>query len=72
MTACIYISAAVCLIANNMFHPHHSNVETDENLAHSSFCFLGDMIQQAPYELLKKTQEACNELLQQARAVRLQ
>ncbi|KAK9419939.1 putative Zn(2)-C6 fungal-type domain-containing protein [Seiridium unicorne] len=72
MTACTYISVGVCLIANNMFDPHHENVEYDERLADISFSFLNEMIQQVPYEPLKKTQESYEKLLLQARVVRLQ
>ncbi|RMJ16639.1 hypothetical protein CDV36_003681 [Fusarium kuroshium] len=70
MTACTYISAGVCLIANNMFNPYHESVEYDEHLANISCCFLGDMAQQVPLEALKRAEEACQGLLQQASIVR--
>ncbi|RSM17119.1 hypothetical protein CDV31_004012 [Fusarium ambrosium] len=71
MTACTYISAAVCLIANNMFNPRHENIEYDEFLSNISFSFLGDMAQQVPLEGLKRAQESCEALLHQACTVRL-
>lgn len=71
MTACTYISAGVCLIANNMFNPRHENMEYDEHLANISCCFLSDMAQQVPLEALKMAEEACQGLLQQASIVRL-
>lgn len=71
MAACPYVSAALCLVANNMFNPDHMNIEYDECLAETSFSFLGDMIQQVPYEGLIQTKASCGNLLQQARAVRL-
>ncbi|WAO86068.1 Zn(2)-C6 fungal-type domain-containing protein [Fusarium falciforme] len=71
MTACTYISAGVCLIANNMFNPYHENMEYDERLANISFSFLDDMAQQVPLDGLKRAQESCQMLQHQAYAVRL-
>ncbi|KAJ4324094.1 hypothetical protein N0V84_004060 [Fusarium piperis] len=71
MTACTYISAAVCLVANNLFNPHHDDMEYDECLANISFSFLADMAQQVPLEGLIRAQEACEGLLRQACIIRL-
>ncbi|KAI8680505.1 Zn(2)-C6 fungal-type domain-containing protein [Fusarium keratoplasticum] len=71
MTACTYISAGVCLIANNMFNPYHENIEYDECLANISFSFLDDMTQEVPLDGLKRARESCEVLQRQALAVRL-
>ncbi|KAI8724294.1 Zn(2)-C6 fungal-type domain-containing protein [Fusarium sp. LHS14.1] len=71
MTACIYISAGVCLIANNMFNPSHQNMEYDECLANISFSFLDDIAQQVPLDGLKRAQKSCQVLRHQASMVRL-
>jgi hypothetical protein len=72
MTGCTYISGAICLIANNMLHPNHNTREQDRALAEFSLPLLEDMIQQDPYEPLKKTRNACVELLQLAYNISLQ
>ncbi|EXK87652.1 hypothetical protein FOQG_08989 [Fusarium oxysporum f. sp. raphani 54005] len=67
MTACTYISAAVCLTANSLFIPWHTKAETDDQLINPAFSFLDDMILQAPLPQLKRLRHSWDELLRNSR-----
>ncbi|KAL2831003.1 fungal-specific transcription factor domain-containing protein [Aspergillus pseudoustus] len=72
MTGCTYVSGSICLIANNMLHPNHETLEYDQSIAELSLLLLEEMIQQEPYEPLRKVRNACSELLQLASRISLQ
>ncbi|KAL4739530.1 fungal-specific transcription factor domain-containing protein [Aspergillus similis] len=72
MTGCTYITGSICLIANNMLYPNHETWRYDQSLAERSLPLLEEMIQQEPYEPLKKTQNTCRQLLQLAYNISLQ
>ncbi|KAL2867226.1 transcription factor domain-containing protein [Aspergillus lucknowensis] len=72
MTGCTYITGSICLIANNMLYPTYETWRYDQSLAESSLPLLEEMIQQEPYEPLKKIQNACCQLLQLAYNISLQ
>ncbi|KAF5684561.1 transcriptional activator Mut3p [Fusarium circinatum] len=67
MTACTYISAAVCLTANILFNPWHTKAEMDDQLINPAFSFLDDMILQAPLPQLKSLRRSWDELLKNSR-----
>jgi hypothetical protein len=67
MTACTYISAAVCLTANSLFNPWHTKTETDDQLINPAFSFLDDMILQVPLPQLKRLRHSWDELLRNSR-----
>ncbi|KAI7758973.1 hypothetical protein LZL87_009968 [Fusarium oxysporum] len=72
MTACTYISAAVCLTANSLFNPWHTTIETDDQLIAQAFTFLEDIILQAPLPQLKRLRISWDELLKNARQMSFQ
>ncbi|KLO79066.1 transcriptional activator Mut3p [Fusarium fujikuroi] len=67
MTACTYISAAVCLTANSLFNPWHTKAGTDDQLIDPAFSFLDDIILQAPLPQLKRLRHSWDELLKNSR-----
>ncbi|KAL3428731.1 hypothetical protein BDV09DRAFT_190710 [Aspergillus tetrazonus] len=72
MTGCTYVTGSVCLIANNILFPNHKTWRYDQSLAECSLPLLEEMIQQDPYEPLKKIQNTCRQLLQLAYNISLQ
>ncbi|KAL4876131.1 fungal-specific transcription factor domain-containing protein [Aspergillus karnatakaensis] len=72
MTGCTYITGSICLIANNMLYPHNDTLKYDQWLAERSLPLLDEMLQQKPYEPLRKIRNACRELLQLAYNISLQ
>jgi hypothetical protein len=72
MTACTYISGAVCLTANSLFNPWHRKIDTDDVLITPAFTFLEDMIQQVPLPQLKRLRVSWDELLRNSREMSLQ
>lgn len=72
MTACTYVSGAVCLTANNMFSPRLKTADSDDVKIDVAFSFFSDFVDQVPFDTLQNTRNVWGELRGHARTARQQ
>lgn len=62
MTACTYISALLCLLANSMHNPVHETVESDKVQIDIALKFVDEFCLQTDLEPVRKLRDICREL----------